>query len=74
MRFDPLPELGRICREQGLWLHVDGAMCGTAALCPEFRHIHERIGAGRLLLLQPAQVDVHQLRLRLLLTWPTGRR
>ena len=38
--FDPLPELGRICREQGLWLHVDGAMCGTAALCPEFRHIH----------------------------------
>ncbi len=39
--FDPLPELGRICREQGLWLHVDGAMCGTAALCPEFRHIHD---------------------------------
>jgi len=39
--FDPLPELGRICREQGLWLHVDGAMCGTAALCPEFRHLQE---------------------------------
>ncbi len=39
--FDPLPALGRICREQGLWLHVDGAMCGTAALCPEFRHIHD---------------------------------
>jgi aromatic-L-amino-acid decarboxylase len=38
---DPLPELGRICRAQGLWLHVDGAMCGTAALCPEFRHIHQ---------------------------------
>ena len=35
------PSLGRICREQGLWLHVDGAMCGTAALCPEFRHIHD---------------------------------
>jgi aromatic-L-amino-acid decarboxylase len=35
---DPLPEIGRICREQGLWLHVDGAMCGTAALCPEYRH------------------------------------
>jgi aromatic-L-amino-acid decarboxylase len=39
--FDPLPALGRICREQRLWLHVDGAMCGTAALCPEFRHIHD---------------------------------
>jgi len=36
---DPLPEIGRICREQGLWLHVDGAMAGTAALCPEFRHL-----------------------------------
>lgn len=34
---DPLPAIGRICREQGLWLHVDGAMSGTAALCPEFR-------------------------------------
>ncbi len=37
---DPLPEIGRICREHGLWLHVDGAMAGTAALCPEFRSIH----------------------------------
>ena len=36
--FDPLPEIGRICREQRLWLHVDGAMCGPAALCPEYRH------------------------------------
>jgi aromatic-L-amino-acid decarboxylase len=36
---DPVPEIGRICREQGLWLHVDGAMAGTAALCPEFRHL-----------------------------------
>ena len=37
---DPLPEIGRICREEGLWLHVDAAMSGTAALCPEFRFIH----------------------------------
>lgn len=37
---DPLEEIGRICREQKIWLHVDAAMCGTAALCPEFRHIH----------------------------------
>jgi aromatic-L-amino-acid decarboxylase len=35
---DPLPAIGALCREQGLWLHVDGAMAGTAALCPEFRH------------------------------------
>jgi len=37
--FDPLPEIGRICRQYGLWLHVDAAMAGTAALCPEFRHL-----------------------------------
>ena len=38
---DPLPEIGRICREEGLWLHVDSAMSGTAAVCPEFRFIHD---------------------------------
>jgi aromatic-L-amino-acid decarboxylase len=37
---DPVPEIGRICREHKLWLHVDAAMSGTAALCPEFRHTH----------------------------------
>ena len=40
---DPLPEIGRICRENKLWLHVDAAMSGTAALCPEFRHTHAGI-------------------------------
>jgi aromatic-L-amino-acid/L-tryptophan decarboxylase len=38
---DPLREIGRICRAEGLWFHVDGAMSGTAALCPEFRHIQD---------------------------------
>jgi aromatic-L-amino-acid/L-tryptophan decarboxylase len=38
---DPLPAIGRICRQHDLWLHVDAAMSGTAALCPEFRFIHE---------------------------------
>ena len=37
---DPLPEIGRICRENNIWFHVDAAMSGTAALCPEFRHTH----------------------------------
>lgn len=35
---DSLPEIGRICRQEGVWLHVDGAMSGTAAICPEYRH------------------------------------
>jgi aromatic-L-amino-acid decarboxylase len=38
---DPVPQIGRICRDHGIWLHVDAAMSGTAALCPEFRHIHD---------------------------------
>ena len=37
---DPVAEIGSICEREGLWLHVDAAMSGTAALCPEFRHIH----------------------------------
>jgi aromatic-L-amino-acid decarboxylase len=40
---DPLPEIGRICRDEGVWLHVDAAMSGTAAICPEFRYIHDGI-------------------------------
>lgn len=40
---DPVREIARICRENNLWLHVDGAMAGTAALCPEFRFIHDGI-------------------------------
>jgi aromatic-L-amino-acid decarboxylase len=36
---DPVEAIGRICRREGIWLHVDAAMSGTAALCPEFRHL-----------------------------------
>jgi len=39
--FDPLAQIGAICRNHGLWLHVDAAMSGTAALCPEFRPMHD---------------------------------
>ena len=38
---DPVPAIGPICRQHNLWLHVDAAMSGTAALCREFRYIHE---------------------------------
>jgi len=38
---DPVSKIGAICRQEGLWLHVDAAMSGTAALCPEYRHIQD---------------------------------
>jgi aromatic-L-amino-acid decarboxylase len=40
---DPVPQIGPICQQFGVWLHVDSAMSGTAALCPEFRYIHDGI-------------------------------
>jgi aromatic-L-amino-acid decarboxylase len=40
---DPVAEIGEICRENNVWLHVDAAMSGTAALCPEFRYLHDGV-------------------------------
>jgi aromatic-L-amino-acid decarboxylase len=36
---DPVAAIADICRQHNLWLHVDAAMSGTAALCPEFRYL-----------------------------------
>jgi aromatic-L-amino-acid decarboxylase len=38
---DPLAAIGEICRDHRMWLHVDAAMAGTAALCEEFRFVHD---------------------------------
>ena len=40
---DPVREIASIARHHGLWLHVDAAMSGTAALCPEFRWTHDGV-------------------------------
>ncbi|MEN9804248.1 MAG: hypothetical protein RIS41_1095 [Actinomycetota bacterium] len=39
--FDPTPEIGAVAQKHGLWLHVDSAMHGIAALAPEHRWVNE---------------------------------
>jgi aromatic-L-amino-acid decarboxylase len=36
---DPVAEIAPICRDYGLWLHVDGAYGGMAAIVPEMRYV-----------------------------------
>ena len=36
---DPLEQIGQISRQYGLWMHIDAAMSGTAAICPEYRYL-----------------------------------
>ncbi|MFM1805478.1 MAG: hypothetical protein RL136_2357 [Planctomycetota bacterium] len=37
---DPVEDIAKVCRAHGVWLHVDAAMSGTAALCDEFRFVN----------------------------------
>jgi aromatic-L-amino-acid decarboxylase len=38
---DPIRQIAEVCGKHGVWLHVDAAMAGSAAICPEFRHIFD---------------------------------
>jgi aromatic-L-amino-acid decarboxylase len=36
---DPVPAIAAICREAGVWLHVDAAYAGVIAILPEYRSV-----------------------------------
>ncbi|CAB3410090.1 unnamed protein product [Caenorhabditis bovis] len=37
--FDNVAEIGPVCRDAGVWLHVDGSYAGSGMMCQETRHL-----------------------------------
>jgi glutamate/tyrosine decarboxylase-like PLP-dependent enzyme len=50
---DPLDEIADVCAEHGLWLHVDGAYGGVAALTDELRPLFRGIERADSVVLDP---------------------
>jgi aromatic-L-amino-acid decarboxylase len=36
---DPIPEIAKICREEKMWLHIDGAYGGAFTMIPEYKWV-----------------------------------
>eukprot|EP00057_Strongylocentrotus_purpuratus_P019606 XP_011674080.1 PREDICTED: aromatic-L-amino-acid decarboxylase isoform X2 [Strongylocentrotus purpuratus] len=54
--FDNLKELGPICRDEGLWFHIDAAYAGNAFICPEYRQFLEGVELADSFNLNPHKV------------------
>ncbi len=50
---DPVAAIAEIARERGVWLHVDAAYAGPAAILPEFRYLLDPAHAADSLVLNP---------------------
>lgn len=53
MAMDPVDAMGDICRKYKLWLHVDAAFAGTAAVAPELRGFMKGIEKADSLVFNP---------------------
>lgn len=40
---DPVRAIGEVCRKHNVWLHVDAAYAGVAAVCPELRWVNDGV-------------------------------
>ncbi len=43
LAFDPIAQIGPIAKRENLWLHIDAAMSGLAALAPEYRWVNDGV-------------------------------
>jgi aromatic-L-amino-acid decarboxylase len=50
---DPVPEVADAAGRAGVWLHVDAAYAGSAAVCPEFRWALEGVERADSLVVNP---------------------
>ncbi|MBL0940770.1 MAG: amino acid decarboxylase [Gemmatimonadaceae bacterium] len=50
---DPVPEVVRIAREFGCWVHVDTAYAGVAAIVPELRYLLDGVDGADSLVVNP---------------------
>jgi len=50
---DPLAPMAELAARHGMWLHVDGALAGTAMICPEHRWMWEGVEHADSLVLNP---------------------
>jgi aromatic-L-amino-acid decarboxylase len=50
---DPIPEIAALCAREGIWLHVDAAYAGPAAICPELRERLPGLGLADSLVVNP---------------------
>jgi len=51
--FDPIAEIAALTQPEGVWLHVDAAMGGSAMVLPEYRHLWAGIEAADSIVMNP---------------------